>query len=62
MSHDAVQAFPLQALESCLQANAVHLSAGLPHIAGGTQKVLYPSSAKAGSDLQVVKLAYGFRV
>ena len=36
-----------------VQANAVSLSAGLPHIEAGNQKVLYPSSAKAGSDLQV---------
>lgn len=36
-----------------VQANAVSLSAELPQIEGGTQKVLYPSSAKAGSDLQV---------
>ena len=36
-----------------MQANAVSLSAELPQIEGGTQKVLYPSSAKAGSDLQV---------
>ena len=36
-----------------MQANAVSLSAELPQIEGGTQKVLYPSSAKASSDLQV---------
>ena len=36
-----------------VQANAVSFSAELPRIDGGTQKVLYPSSAKAGSDLQV---------
>ena len=36
-----------------VQANAVSLSAELPQIEGGSQKVLYPSSAKAGSDLQV---------
>ena len=37
-----------------LQANAVSLASGLPHIDGGNNCVLYPSSAKAGSDLQVM--------
>lgn len=43
----------LQPTANIVQANAVSLSAELPQIEGGTQRVLYPSSAKAGSDLQV---------
>lgn len=35
------------------QANAVHLASELPHVEGGNARVLYPSSAKAGSDLEV---------
>lgn len=35
------------------QANAVHLSAELPLLHDRAHRVLYPASAKAGSDLQV---------
>ncbi|KAL3159027.1 hypothetical protein ABBQ32_011027 [Trebouxia sp. C0010 RCD-2024] len=45
-----------------LTANAVSLSAELPCIEGGTQNVLYPSSAKAGSDLQTGLKNRGFEV
>lgn len=38
---------------SYLQANAVHLSAELPVLEGGSMRVLYPASVKAGTDLQV---------
>lgn len=44
------------------KANAVSLSAGLPHIEGGSQRVLYPSSAKAGSDLQTGLMQRDFEV
>ena len=37
----------------CLQANAVHLAAQLPEVWSGSGRILYPASAKAGSDLQV---------
>ncbi|KAK9804422.1 hypothetical protein WJX72_011920 [[Myrmecia] bisecta] len=43
-------------------ANAVHLSAEIPKIEGGNMRVLYPSSAKAGSDLQSGLEARGFQV
>lgn len=45
-------------IERRLQANAVHLSAELPVLEGGNMQVLYPSSVKAGTDLQV-RLARG---
>ena len=35
-----------------MQANAVHLAAELPLEGRGPHRVLYPASAKAGSDLQ----------
>lgn len=35
------------------KANAVHLSAELPEVVGGSKRVLYPASVKAGTDLQV---------
>lgn len=41
------------------RANAVTLSAELPQLPGGNNRVLYPSSSKAGSDLQV-RLSYPF--
>lgn len=35
------------------QADAVHFSAELPHIPGGTNTILYPASNKAATTLQV---------
>lgn len=40
------------------QANAVHLASELPHVEGGNGRILYPSSAKAGSDLEVTLLLF----
>ena len=38
------------------KANAVHFSAELPEVQGGSKRVLYPASVKAGTDLQVGRL------
>lgn len=43
-------------------ANAVTLAAELPFVKGGCRRVLYPASAKAGSDLQEGLAARGFEV
>ena len=43
----------LKPFSASAQANAVHLAAELPVLEGGSMQVLYPSSAKAGTDLQV---------
>lgn len=52
----------LQIEHTPTKANAVSLSAELPHVPGGTERVLYPSSAKAGSDLQTGLTQRGFDV
>eukprot|EP00884_Botryococcus_braunii_P001953 jgi/Botrbrau1/11759/Bobra.0195s0084.1 len=43
-------------------ANAVHLASELPRVEGGNGRVLYPSSAKAGSDLEAGLRERGFDV
>jgi hypothetical protein len=52
----------VHALRSCLQANAEHFAPELPFIEGGSNAVLYPSSAKASSLLQEGLAARGFSV
>lgn len=44
------------------KANAVHFSAELPHIPGGSDRILYPASVKAATTLQTGFEARGFHV
>lgn len=44
------------------KATAKVLSSEIPHVEGGSKKVLYPASAKAGSDLETGLLERGFLV
>jgi uroporphyrinogen-III synthase len=52
----------LLSLLSWLQALGKVMGSELPHIAGGGDVVLYPSSAKASTDLQDSLTAAGFKV
>lgn len=49
-------------LPPCLQALGKVMGSELPHISGGSGRVLYPASAKASTDLQDSLTAAGFEV
>lgn len=62
MLDDAPEAAQVQAAFVPTKANAVHLSAELPVLPSGSQRVLYPASLRAGTTLQDGLVARGFVV